>query len=267
MEFDAASIEKIISNDPGHTNVPLNDADVFPPNGGLLSALDFPLLTYIRFAYKLSIYQMHPVVSQLPEWANTEGFDIQARAHGDPTKDQMRLMMQALLADRFKLTVHMETRQLPVVALVLNEHGKTGPQLHPHSDDPLCVEIPPPGAASTPPPMLANGLSLVCGAILRKVESDQVLFGGRNLTIAEIAKNVGPIAAEAGALPSTLPVYDLTGLSGKFDFWIKFTPRPDTSRSEIFTEALQEQHGLKLKWQTVPLEVPVIDHVEEPAPN
>ncbi len=267
MEFDDASIKQNISNDPAHTNVPLNDAALAPPNGGLLSAVGFPLFAYLGFAYKLDVYQIRGFVfSQLPEWASTERFDIQARAHGDPTRDQMRLMMQTLLANRFKLAAHMETRHLPVVELFLNEPGKTGPQLRPHSDDPPCAEIPPPGSASTPPPTLANGLSAVCGTISRKSASGQVLFGGRNLTMAEIAKNVGPIAAEAGALPSTLPVFDQTGLSGKFDFWIKFTPRPDTSEV-IFTEALQEQLGLKLKSPTVPIEVLIIDHVEEPAPN
>ena len=57
---------------------------------------------------------------------------------GNPTKDQMRLMMQSLLADRFKLAIHTETKQGPVFALLLMKPGKTGPQLQPFADDGSC---------------------------------------------------------------------------------------------------------------------------------
>ena len=65
------------------------------------------------------------MLSQLPKWAITDRFDIQGRAQGNPTKDQMRLMMQSLLADRFRLAVHYETRQVPVFALIVDQPGKT----------------------------------------------------------------------------------------------------------------------------------------------
>jgi len=69
----------------------------------------------------------------LPKWVSTDSFDVQARAEGNSTQDQMCLMLRSLLADRFGLTVHVETAQPPVLALVLEKPGKTGPKLRPHS--------------------------------------------------------------------------------------------------------------------------------------
>ena len=59
------------------------------------------------------------MISHLPKWVSTDAFEIQARAPGNPTKDQMRLMMQALLAERFQLTIHFETHEVPVLAMTL----------------------------------------------------------------------------------------------------------------------------------------------------
>jgi uncharacterized protein (TIGR03435 family) len=84
---------------------------------------------------------------KLPKWTSTEYFDIQARAVGSPTKDQLRLMMQSLLAERFRLAIHNETRQLPVFALVLVKSGKTGPHLQAHAADDSCPTVFPPEAA------------------------------------------------------------------------------------------------------------------------
>ena len=78
------------------------------------------------------------VLPQLPEWVTTERFDIQARAEKNPGKDEMRLMMRSLLADRFKLAVHYETLQVPLFAIVLAKPGKTGPQLQLHPIDTSC---------------------------------------------------------------------------------------------------------------------------------
>src|SRR5580658_5634043 len=78
-------------------------------------------------------------------------FDIEAQAPGNPTKDQMRLMIQSLLAERFKLAVHFETRDAPVFALTLVKPGKTGPKLLPHSEGPPCPDYTPPELGAPPP--------------------------------------------------------------------------------------------------------------------
>ena len=142
VAFDVASVKqnKSAPGSPVNSNIPLGPGDVYSPTGGLFSATNLPLATYGFFAYKISGNDLQSIVSQLPKWATTDRFDIQARAEGNPTKDQFRLMMQALLADRFKLAIHSETRQLPVFGLVLDKPGKLGPKLQIHPADSACSE-------------------------------------------------------------------------------------------------------------------------------
>src|SRR5690349_18253696 len=87
--FDVASIKPSPPRDIATTNVPLGPGDVFTPTGGLLDAQSQTLVTYIAFAYRLAGNQIQKLAPQLPGWANTERFDIQARASGNPGKDQM----------------------------------------------------------------------------------------------------------------------------------------------------------------------------------
>jgi uncharacterized protein (TIGR03435 family) len=82
--------------------------------------VSLPLWAYISFAYKLRPNQeeRRAAVAQFPKGlSDMEFFEIEARAEGNPTKDQMRLMMQSLLADRFKLAIHFETREVPRIRL------------------------------------------------------------------------------------------------------------------------------------------------------
>ena len=85
------------------------------------------------FAYKLRLTdeQIHSLLAPLPKWLSTDSFKIHAKAEGNPTKDQMRLIVQSPLADRFKLRIHFETHEVPVLALGLDKPGKTGPKLRP----------------------------------------------------------------------------------------------------------------------------------------
>jgi bla regulator protein blaR1 len=271
QQFDVASIKPSRSGDPAHANVNLSDLDEYIPTGGLLSAADFPLATYIGFAYKLTYSQRELLRPQLPKWATTDRFDIQARTDRTTTRDQMRLMMQSLLADRFKLAVHTETRQLPVFALVLDKPGKMGPYLVPFSLDTPCAS--PPGSGGSPtPPAKDDGWFAPCGAVGARLVSGRVREAARNLTMVEIAGDL-PVASWP---PLDRPVFDQTGRSGKFDFRIEFTPgfngpappnfQPDPT-GPTFMESLKEQLGLKLVPQTGPVDVLVIDHAEQPSEN
>ena len=140
MAFDVASVTRKTTARPYPigSNFPLGPGDVYVPNGGLFKAANLPLTAYIGFAYKVTENQEEALLSQLPKWAITDRFDIQGRAQGNPTKDQMRLMMQSLLADRFRLAVHYESRQVPVFALIVDQPGKLGPLLQKHADDSPC---------------------------------------------------------------------------------------------------------------------------------
>jgi uncharacterized protein (TIGR03435 family) len=280
MEFEVASVKQDTtppSRTSVNSNIPLGPQDMFAPTGGLLSATNFPLLQYMIFAYKLTPNQVRDVEPQLPKWASTDRFDIQARAAGNPNKDQFRLMMQALLADRFKLGVHFETRQLPVLALVLDKPGKLGPQLRPHPSDTPCSTAPPPaGSAPGPSAMVAGGFPEICGVLTGVQASAPGRFrgGARNVPLAMLASTVS-IPEITGV---DRPVLDKTGLTGTYDFVIEFTPQftgpvppganfqPDPT-GPTFLEALKEQLGLKLESQTGPVDVIVVDHVDHPSEN
>lgn len=110
IQFDVTSVKRNISGD---SNFSFN----VPQTGGLMSATNRPVYEYIVFAYKLAPPLDQRLIDQLPKWALIEDFDIEGRtAITNPTRDQFRLMMQSLLADRFKLAAHFETHEAPVYA-------------------------------------------------------------------------------------------------------------------------------------------------------
>jgi hypothetical protein len=103
--FEVASVRSSKSTDQPSSRFPLGPGDAYVP-GSLFSGTNQPLIAYLRFAFKLSQGEL----PGLPTWVYDEHFDIAGRGPGNPTKDQMRLMMRTLLADRFKLKVHTERR-------------------------------------------------------------------------------------------------------------------------------------------------------------
>jgi uncharacterized protein (TIGR03435 family) len=250
MKFDVASVKQNKSDARSITNFPPGPEDAYAPDGGSFSGSGVTLYQYISLAYDFTVFDYQLLKSRLPEWVLTDRFDIQARGSGNPTKAQMRLMIQSLLADRFKLAIHFETREVPVFALVLAKPGKTGPQLHPHTNEPPCSTASPCGRFdSLPNP------------------PGQFRIGARDVTMGFIANVLA--TSELGR-----PVLDQTRLTGNFDFTLEWTPNmpvspdfiPDQS-GPTYIEALKEQLGLKLESTRGPVQVPVIDHVERPDEN
>jgi uncharacterized protein (TIGR03435 family) len=167
MAFASATVKQNKTAPPNafFFNIPIGPGDVYASTGGIFRAANLPLVNYIAFAYKIAPNQQDLLVSQLPKWALTDRFDIQGRAEGNPTKDQMRLMVQAVLTDRFRLAVHHEIRKVPVLALLVEQPGKLGPLLQKHPDDSPCpmtsaVPSPPPMA---PPQALDSRFPATCG--------------------------------------------------------------------------------------------------------
>ncbi len=140
MEFDVASIKPSPPDTQPHANFSLNIDNDTLPLGGLVSAGNRPLIVYIDFAYKImpTHEQRAAMVAHLPKWIVDQGFDFEARAEGSPTKDQVRLMMQSLLYDRFKLAVHFKTQDTPVLAMVRDRPGRLGSRIRAHSKGPSC---------------------------------------------------------------------------------------------------------------------------------
>lgn len=268
--FEVASVKRNQSNDQPDSNFPLGPGDVYVRNGGHFSAKGFPLSLYISFAYKMLGNQVQYLSPQLPDWAKTERYDIEARMPGDPGKDGMRMAMRALLAERFNLALRYEKREVPVLAFVLAKPGKPGPQLHAHAADAPCPTEQPDSSAAG----VVKGKPQFCNGIFGLPPGAPGLFrfGGRNVTLAFIADT---FSAGAGF---DRPMIDATGLTGTFDFTLEFAPErrgpaPNAAESAAdpagptFAEALRDQLGIKLQSQKGPVNVPVLDHVERPSGN
>jgi uncharacterized protein (TIGR03435 family) len=273
MEFEVASIHL---GEPGtfmHPNIVLNNEDTPVPPGGQFAA-DFPLQIFIEFAYKIAPTheQEEAMLAHLPKWVATEHFVIRAQFAGNPTKDQIRLMMQTLLADRFKLAAHYESKDVPVFALVLDKPGKLGSRLRPHHEGAHCdaaLAAPADRFSSSVPP---EEFISFCGRV-QAIDgpSHTVLVGGRDIALDHIAGYLSDFEGQGR------PIVDETGLSGTFDFSLSWLPerfglppaasQPPDAQGPSFLEALKDQFGLKLKPTRASIPVLVIDHVEEPSPN
>jgi uncharacterized protein (TIGR03435 family) len=308
QQFEVASVRENKLDGPSYSNFMLdgngnsywvmNKNDRTAPDGSLFRATGQPLLRYIIFAYKLGGTQELALRLQfwaglrmnVPEWVQHTRFDIEARAPGAATKDQMRLMMQSLLAQRFKLVVHKETRQAPVFAITLEKPGTLGPQLRAHPASDTCATTVFPQASSPDVDAEKNGaqtspgstdrsqtLPIPCGMIARLPPSVQGRhrIGGRNVTLAMVAES---LPAQTGMATFPRPVIDRTGLSGTFDFSLEWTQAvagdmavgPNAqgeAPGPSIAQALKQQLGIKLESTKGPVELLVIDHVEMPTAN
>ncbi len=272
-EFEVASVRQ---RAPGAAyapgNLDLDSSDYFRYNGGLIQTSG-RLINYILFAYKITDFSQYPLLqAQLPKWAQDEEFTVEARGGVSPTKDQIRLMMRSLLAARFKLALHTETRQLPAYTLVLDKPGILGPKLQPHPDDALCTTMPDKSAPAekTPEP------HPWCGLIVWPVNG-QTHVRMMAYTMEQIAGGLQQIGTLTGGLDH-IPILDMTGLTGRFDINLEFlrtpkNPQPPSADSAteepapIFTDALKTQAGLKLIKRTSPVNVFFIDRIEPPTEN
>lgn len=228
--------------------------------GGTFSVTNGRVAALIAFAYQLQNFQLVGV----PDWARTDRYDILAKAGRDlpPTplagEAPEMLMLRALLADRFKLAVHRETRETPIYALVVaRSDGRLGPALRRSETD--CAALMKAAGdrrAAPAPPTAAR--PLVCG--MRNMNGDVIA------SALPMSAFVSLISTELGRV-----VVDRTGLSGEWDFDLTFAPdrtrpaaadaTPDPNRPTLFT-ALQEQLGLKLEATSGPVDVLVIDRIE-----
>lgn len=272
MSFDVASVRE--SPDTVHTlNFRWDDEAPFTPNGGYFSARN-SLVNYIEFAYKfpLTDEEENALLAHQPKWVRDDNFVIKARASGNPTRDEMRLMMQSLLADRFKLAVHFESREEPVLAVTFIEPGKMGPGFRPHSEGLPCDTAGEASAGSSRKTAAAP-FPFKCGFLdLVDLPNHQRRLGARNITMGKIASGL----ERAEWLGH--PVVDQTGLSGEYDFKIDWAPAPtdaatftDDSQSDsggpTFQKAMKDQLGLKLVKREASVKVLVIGHVERPSEN
>ncbi|HEX3571836.1 MAG TPA: TIGR03435 family protein [Acidobacteriaceae bacterium] len=280
LEFEVASVRQNKSGD-GQSGAlfPLGPGDAYARTSGRFKATNLALFFYISFAYKFTASQQASLETQDSKDILWDKFDIDARSsRPDPSKDDMRQMMQSLLADRFKLRMHMESHEGPVFALILLKRDRTGPQLKPHPADEPCSATSPAKATGLEPAFQAANrgtLPQSCGGVAEYLKSSTPGYrraGGRNVGIDLLAKTL----SRMGDLG--IPVIDRTSLAGTFDFILDWVPSADISAptdqeatpnppGPTFEDALQEQLGLKLTKQTAKTDVWVLDHVELPTAN
>jgi uncharacterized protein (TIGR03435 family) len=266
LSFEVASVKPSLDQPFRPPSFPLSNDDSFKNTGAHFFA-DFPLTVYIQFAYKFrpTPEQLQAMTAALPKWVTTDRFTVQASAPGNPTKDQFRLMMQTLLAERFGSKVHFETRREKIFSMMPVKPGKTGPKLIPHESGPPC---------DSPLPVSKDGLQLPdrCDAFFLFMRGDGLArIGSRNTTLGLLAASL-PGTGNLGR-----PVVDETGLQGRFDFTMEYAaPRPNArlgdaadqeSPGPSFVTALREQLGLKLEPTEGPVRELVIDHVDRPTAN
>jgi len=283
MAFEVASVKLAKPKPFIEPTFWLNNGDGKPPGGRFRGS--FQLVNYISFAYKLEAFQWEPIRAQLPKWANDGyGYVIDAKADGNPTMDHMRLMMQSLLADRFKLRAHFETKEVPVLALTLAKPGKLGPTLHPHSEGPPCpdsFEMINPLTTPLPPlPKPGDVFPAQCGTPAQVLgTSDGTRIGSRNTSMRLLADGIYAYGSLLGELDK--PVVDHTGLQGMFDFMLELPagiisfgpklPNPDDPLAEPkgtpFLDAVRKQLGLKLERSRGETRTFIIDRIERPSEN
>ncbi|HEV2645986.1 MAG TPA: TIGR03435 family protein [Acidobacteriaceae bacterium] len=276
LEFDVASVRRNVDDGKPQSNIALGPGDVWGPSGGVLSAKNFTLLQYLVFAYKLADYQQAALREKLPGWVVSDRYNIEARtADRDVTKDQMRERMRSLLADRFALAVHYESRVVAVYALEQAKAGATGPKLRQHPKDESCPDFSlmtktADGKPTTHLPDAGDdGFPMFCGGIVGMPASaqDRYSFGARDIEMSVIAKAL----SSWGNLGR--PVVDQTRLAGRWDFVLDYTPEPRPAYATVdsegptFQQALQRQLGLKLQSQKAPVEFLVVDRVEHVKEN
>jgi bla regulator protein blaR1 len=258
LSFEAASIKANKSGDVG--------GFVRRQPGGRFTATNMPLRQLILFAYQVQPAQLIGG----PNWLASERFDIVAKLEGDPPPvmpgsgpDHMMLAMRTLLAERVKLAVHRETRDMDVYALMMAKPGgKPGPNLKASTQDcsPQAIQ----GRRGGAPPAAPGADAPFCG--LRGTPG-RLQLGGFPLS-----QFANALQGAAGRM-----VIDRTDLSGNWDAELTFLPDrqgppgalppgvepPDPNAPNLFT-ALQEQLGLKLESTKAPVDVLIIDHVEQP---
>jgi uncharacterized protein (TIGR03435 family) len=224
-QFEVVSIKPNRSADSG--------GGMRPVAGGF-SARNMSLNMLIQAAYNLKPWQ----ISGGPGWVATDRYDIEAKTEGNPDFQEKLELCRPLLADRFQLTFHRETRQMPGYSLTV---AKNGPKLR-----------------------------ATAAGVAGYIRPGRGLIEGKGVNMRMLADFLGGSLGES--------ITDKTGAAGGFDIRLEWTPtegeldykydgRPgDLNGSSIFT-AIQEQLGLKLEAGKWPVEVFVIDHVEKGSEN
>jgi uncharacterized protein (TIGR03435 family) len=266
--FEVASIKRGASS-AGPMDGPMGVS--YKP-GGRMIAMNAPLRLLIQSAYAAhdSPHSLPLRASQVvggPAWIDSEGYNIEAKPEANTDPKHAWLMLQSLLADRFRLGLHRETREFPVYDLTVKKSGLKLPA----PKEVNCVSFPP----GTTPHRVPG--SVDCGYAPLLLSSTGLRMNGRMLHMADLIREL--------AMTLDRPVLDKTGFTGEFDLNLNYTDEArttspvsaapdDPSGNRLPAEpnlaivfAAMEQLGLKLEPAKGPVEVLVVDHAERPTAN
>lgn len=225
---------------------------------GLFICENYSHLNMVLHAYGIEYYQL-----SAPDWMLTTRFDLRATVPEGATKEQFRLMLQNLLADRFKLKVHHESRDIQRYELRVAKGGPKFKESKPGSAKD--------GAAAAPAPLKAdkNGYPMLRGGMTMAIIRDKARAHWPEMTMEMLAAQ---LSGQLG------PIIDATGLAGKYDidlYWSAVNslhasapgadptvPASDPSGPTL-QQALQDQLGLHLESKKGPVDFLVVDHMEE----
>ena len=256
------------TNDPGRIHYPFTN-----------------LKTLLQNAYDVKDFQISG-----PEWLATERFDIQATMPPETTKEQFRVMLQNLLAERFKMTVHRETKELPMYSMIV---AKNGPKLKESPPEtpaaPADADDPPKGPPPLPPPgqmkFDAAGFPILPappsggrGGMFQMMMPGRARLMATRQTMQDLADRLSSVL--------TKPVTEATGLKAKYDFTLTYSSEglssgvalmapppggrggdhdfvPDGEAPQDLFGAIQAQLGLKLESKKGPVTLIVVDKAEK----
>jgi uncharacterized protein (TIGR03435 family) len=288
--FDVASVKPAAPIMGGRIIVRM-DGGPGSPDPGQISYSNVTLKNVLRLAYNVKGYQLSG-----PNWLDSERYDIVAKIPKGATKEQFQVMLQNLLAERFKLKIHRETKELPIYALVVAKGGlkmKETPKDETVQD--LAGGPPPAGAGPGPnagepqikmgkdgmPQMPKGGFGGGRGGMMMMVNNGRMRLQASKQPVTQIAEMLGNQLGR--------PVVDQTGLTANYDFTLDFAPDESMrmpgmmggmppghgpeggegaapasdSNGPSLTTALQEQLGLKLESKKGPIDLIVIDNLEK----
>jgi len=218
--FDAASVKPNVTHEANAEGRPRSSIKATP---GYLAIQNASLSQCIQWAYNVQAFQVSG-----PAWMESERYDISAKSSGPAPEAQLRLMLQTLLGERFKLAFHRDTKDLPGYALVVS---KGGPKLKESTTE---------GEPSMKP--------------------DRARMVAEHVTMSRFADLL--------TNPLHSPVVDKTGLTGRYDFSLDISKyaTPGMSPDEMSTalaECLQQELGLRVEARKLPLEILMIDRAEK----
>jgi uncharacterized protein (TIGR03435 family) len=248
--FEVASIKPADPQPMGRISVGMST------DAGMLRYTNVSLKDCIRVAYRVKDFQVEG-----PDFIGDTRFNITAKLPEGASEKQVPEMLQALLADRFKLTLHRETKDHAIYALVAD---KGGAKLKP-------AEVPTGDAAPQPG---SGGRGGGRGSMMMSMGPDGLHAKAASATLAGLGEMLSRFADR--------PIVDMTGIQGQYDFDLQFTPEnmrgmpgggmhggpggpggeaPAESGGTIF-DAVQK-YGLKLEPRKAPMEILIVDHMEK----